>query len=120
MRTLSALLVLPLVLAGSMAAAQSSPQGVPLTTTTTAPNLAQIIPDLYGPNGLKVDSAALLPDGSTHSAHFNSAFQSTSQSVTLITEFERPAKITFQQPMTIRLHAGTVDVRCFQAAIESV
>jgi uncharacterized protein YndB with AHSA1/START domain len=27
-----------------------------------------------------------------------------------VTEFERPAKITFHQPMTIRLHAGTVDV----------
>ena len=37
--------------------------------------LAFIIPDLYGPNGLKVDSAALLPNGQTHSAHFNSAFQ---------------------------------------------
>jgi hypothetical protein len=37
--------------------------------------LAFIIPTLYGPNGLKVDSAALLPNGQTHSAHFNSAFQ---------------------------------------------
>ncbi|HEY1919040.1 MAG TPA: SRPBCC family protein [Streptosporangiaceae bacterium] len=27
-----------------------------------------------------------------------------------ITEFERPVKITFHQPMTMRLHAGTVDV----------
>jgi uncharacterized protein YndB with AHSA1/START domain len=27
-----------------------------------------------------------------------------------VTEFERPAKITFHQPMTMRLHAGTVDV----------
>jgi uncharacterized protein YndB with AHSA1/START domain len=27
-----------------------------------------------------------------------------------VTEFERPAKITFHQPMTVRLHAGTVDV----------
>ncbi|HXK08153.1 MAG TPA: hypothetical protein VMT70_00775 [Vicinamibacteria bacterium] len=38
--------------------------------------LALLIPTLFGPNGLKVDSKALLPDGSTHSAHFNSAFQS--------------------------------------------
>lgn len=41
--------------------------------------LAFIIPNLYGVNGLKVDSTALVtnPDGSksTHSAHFNSAFQ---------------------------------------------
>jgi hypothetical protein len=37
--------------------------------------LAQLIPNLFGPGGLKVDSTAKLPDGSTHSAHFNSAFQ---------------------------------------------
>ena len=37
--------------------------------------LALLIPELFGPGGLKVDSKALLPDGSTHSAHFNSAFQ---------------------------------------------
>jgi uncharacterized protein YndB with AHSA1/START domain len=27
-----------------------------------------------------------------------------------VTEFERPARVTFHQPMTMRLHAGTVDV----------
>jgi len=27
-----------------------------------------------------------------------------------VTEFERPTKITFHQPMTMKLHAGTVDV----------
>lgn len=27
-----------------------------------------------------------------------------------VTEFERPTRITFRQPMTMRLHAGTVDV----------
>jgi hypothetical protein len=27
-----------------------------------------------------------------------------------VTEFERPAAITFRQPMTLRLGAGTVDV----------
>ena len=37
--------------------------------------LASLIPNLYGPGGLVVDSEARLPDGSTHSAHFNSAFQ---------------------------------------------
>jgi hypothetical protein len=37
--------------------------------------LALIIPHLFGPEGLTVDSMARLPDGSTHSAHFNSAFQ---------------------------------------------
>src|SRR5258708_3074909 len=37
--------------------------------------LAFVIPTLYGQSGLKVESQALLPDGSNHSAHFNSAFQ---------------------------------------------
>ena len=27
-----------------------------------------------------------------------------------VTEFERPAKVTFHQPMTMRLHTGTIDV----------
>lgn len=27
-----------------------------------------------------------------------------------VTEFERPTKITFHQPMTLKLHLGTVDV----------
>jgi hypothetical protein len=38
--------------------------------------LGLLIPNLYGPNGLIVDSLASLPDGSTHSAHFNASFQS--------------------------------------------
>jgi hypothetical protein len=37
--------------------------------------LALLIPELFGPGGLRVESQARLPDGSTHSAHFNSAFQ---------------------------------------------
>lgn len=27
-----------------------------------------------------------------------------------VTEFQPPAKVTFHQPMTLRLHAGTIDV----------
>lgn len=27
-----------------------------------------------------------------------------------VTQFDRPAKVTFHQPMTIKLHAGTIDV----------
>src|SRR5712664_2768139 len=37
--------------------------------------LAFLIPHLYGPTGLVVDSEAKLPNGQTHSAHFNGAFQ---------------------------------------------
>jgi hypothetical protein len=53
---------------------------VPGFTQTTAqsssPTLAELLRNIYGPNGLIVDSDAVLPDGSTHSAHFNGAFQS--------------------------------------------
>jgi hypothetical protein len=41
-----------------------------------AGKLALIFHDVFGPKGLAVNSEAVLPDGSTHSAHFNSAFQS--------------------------------------------
>ncbi len=62
-RKAALLLVVALSVSGSRASAQE-------------PNkLALLIPLLYGPSGLKVDSEARLPDGSTHSAHFNSAFQ---------------------------------------------
>lgn len=38
--------------------------------------LSLLFQNIYGPNGLVVDSEDVLPDGSNHSAHFNSAFQS--------------------------------------------
>jgi len=44
-------------------------------TARSDDRLAFLIPNLYGPEGLKVNSTALLPSGETHSAHFNSAFQ---------------------------------------------
>ncbi|MGH9143832.1 MAG: hypothetical protein ACRD2I_22070 [Vicinamibacterales bacterium] len=62
---------LSLLLAGlaSGAAAQT-------TVESTSPTLAELLQNIYGPRGLVVDSEAVLPDGSTHSAHFNGAFQS--------------------------------------------
>ncbi len=44
--------------------------------TQRSAGLATMVQDVFGPSGLKVHSDALLPDGSTHSAHFNSDFQS--------------------------------------------
>jgi hypothetical protein len=44
-------------------------------TAAADDKLALLIPHLYGPTGLVVDSEARLPNGQTHSAHFNSAFQ---------------------------------------------
>lgn len=48
----------------------------PALAQSRPPNLSSLFRDLFGPNGLVVNSEAVLPDGSTHSAHFNSAFQS--------------------------------------------
>ena len=42
----------------------------------TSGKLASLFEDVFGPRGLVVNSEAVLPDGSTHSAHFNNAFQS--------------------------------------------
>ena len=65
MRTL--LLSAILTLAGPVAA---------MAQDSDAAALATLVQDIFGPRGLTVHSDALLPDGSTHSAHFNSAFQS--------------------------------------------
>jgi hypothetical protein len=59
----AAVLVVVALVSGSTVSAQDSAK------------LALMIPGLYGPGGLRVESQARLPDGSTHSAHFNSAFQ---------------------------------------------
>jgi hypothetical protein len=42
----------------------------------TPGKLATLFEDVFGPTGLVVNSETVLPDGTTHSAHFNSAFQS--------------------------------------------
>lgn len=60
-----ALLVSLAVMAPAGAAAQAP-----------ADKLALVFQEIFGPNGLRVNSEQVLPDGSTHSAHFNSAFQS--------------------------------------------
>jgi hypothetical protein len=48
----------------------------PAAAQSRATTLSSVFRNLFGPNGLVVNSTAVLPDGSTHSAHFNSAFQS--------------------------------------------
>jgi hypothetical protein len=49
---------------------------LPASTFAQSTKLAHMLPTLYGSDGLIVNSAAPLPDGSTHSAHFNNAFHS--------------------------------------------
>jgi hypothetical protein len=51
--------------------------GTGLASAQTRPaSLATLFEDIYGPNGLVVSSDDVQLDGSTHAAHFNSAFQS--------------------------------------------
>ena len=52
------------------------PRGATAQQAQTPGKLATLFEDVFGPTGLVVNSEAVLPDGSTHSAHFNSAFQS--------------------------------------------
>ncbi len=48
----------------------------PAAAQSRTDKLALLFQEVFGPNGLAVNSESVLPDGSTHSAHFNSAFQS--------------------------------------------
>ena len=43
---------------------------------TRTDKLALLLREVFGPTGLAVNSESVLPDGSTHTAHFNSGFQS--------------------------------------------
>jgi hypothetical protein len=65
-----------LVAACLLIAAAASRASAQTTVQSTSPTLAEMLQNVYGPHGLTVDSEAVLPDGSTHSAHFNGAFQS--------------------------------------------
>jgi hypothetical protein len=47
----------------------------PFNLTSPVSSLATLFSDLYGPNGLVVDSLATLPGEQPHTAHFNSDFQ---------------------------------------------
>jgi hypothetical protein len=70
MRTLRLALAILLTLAAHKADAQ------PYSLASPVQHLATIFTDLYGPDGLKVDSLATLPGEQPHTAHFNSDFQS--------------------------------------------
>lgn len=56
-------------------AATASAQSTTSLTETHPPNLATLFQDIFGPSGLVVSSDTVLLDGTTHAAHFNSAFQ---------------------------------------------
>jgi hypothetical protein len=60
----------------------ASAQTAPYTLGADVPNVSQVFARLFGPNGLTVDSDTDIdgnpatPGSTTHTAHFNSAFQS--------------------------------------------
>jgi hypothetical protein len=64
------MLVCLIAVTATMAGAQE-----PYNLYTPVKNLATLFTDLYGPNGLVVDSEATLPGEQPHTAHFNSSFQ---------------------------------------------
>jgi hypothetical protein len=65
MRMIAAVSCLCCVMFAAPAAAQNHPQ-----------SLATLFQDVYGPNGLVLNSDDVQLDGTNHAAHFNSAFQS--------------------------------------------
>jgi hypothetical protein len=69
-------LITRIVAACLLVAGVCSRAGAQTTVQSTSPTLAELLQNVYGPHGLIVESEAVLPDGSTHSAHFNGAFQS--------------------------------------------
>ena len=60
----------------------------PFNIAVRVDKLATLLTQLYGRDGLVVDSRATLPSGDDHSAHFNSAFQ---------TEFARVRRSPYGQ-----------------------
>ena len=64
------------VLVAFLIAGRPSNAAAQTKVASGSPTLAEMLQNIYGPHGLTVDSEAVLPDGSTHSAHFNGAFQS--------------------------------------------
>jgi hypothetical protein len=78
------LLTLSLVVSVPAAEAQE-----PYRLAAPVRNLATLFTDLFGPNGLIVDSEATLPGEQPHSAHFNSDFQAnfTQFSAAVVNQF---------------------------------
>ena len=80
----------------------------PFNLTAPVRNLATVLTDLFGPNGLIVDSLATLPGEQPHSAHFNSDFQSNASQFTTalvgqLVSLPLPSPTTVLKPNQLRL-----------------
>ncbi len=75
-------------------------------------------PTLFGPKGLVVDSQAVLPDGSTHSAHFNSGFQTefTQFNIALASQL---AAVSLPSPASGYTYAFDPTLGVFQRSTQS-
>jgi hypothetical protein len=73
----------PIAVALLFLALGAAPGYTQTTVESITPTLAELLKNIYGPNGLVVDSESVLPDGSTHSSHFNGAFQSEFEQINL-------------------------------------
>jgi hypothetical protein len=69
-------LTIVFVLTVLLSAADSARAQEPYNVTVNITELSRIFTDLYGPEGLVVNSLASLAGGVSHSAHFNSGFES--------------------------------------------
>ncbi len=69
-------LLISMIVVAAMAAGAPLRAQDPFNVAVPVDKLSALLTTLYGPGGLVVDSRTALPSGATHSAHFNSAFQS--------------------------------------------
>ena len=64
------------VLASVLGTAVPASAQDPINVSVQVTELWRVFRDLYGPNGLVVNSNTPLASGATHSSHFNSGFES--------------------------------------------
>ena len=81
----------------------------PYNLSSPVGNLATLFSDLFGPNGLIVDSEATLPGEQPHSAHFNSDFQANfgKFSTALVSQFVTVPLPSPASGFTYHLDPGT-------------
>ena len=101
------------LLAGGSASAEE-----PFNVAVPVDNLSTIFTQLYGSSGLIVDSLAVLPSGATHSAHFNSDFQSqfTQFGVALTSQL---AAVPLPSPASGFTYEFDADLGVFQRSSQS-
>src|SRR5260221_5147622 len=98
-----------LVVVCALAVSSSARAQQPYNLASPVRNLATLFTDLYGPNGLVVDSEATLPGEQPHSAHFNNDFQANfgKFSTALVSQFVTVPLPSPASGFTYHLDPGT-------------